>query len=105
MAEKESAGILQKGTEEVKKGEKEEAAFLFFFSLSLSLLSKSICHQSLKPVQSNFQFTEIKEQANFNSANLKFAWLSSLTAGLTCVTQSSVDASLSRHSHCMRPQC
>jgi len=43
-------------------------AFLpsFYFSFSC----ESICHQSLKPVQSNFQFTEMN-QANFKSANLK----------------------------------
>ncbi len=60
-----------------RKRRKKEGNFLqnfvlsiFFFFLLFS--HKSICHQSLKPVQSNFQFTEIK-QANFNSANLNFS--------------------------------
>ena len=57
-----------------RKRRKKEGNFLENFVLSIFLLfsHKSICHQSLKPVQSNFQFTEIK-QANFNSANLNFS--------------------------------
>ena len=52
---------------EMEKERDREVESLFFLSF------KSICHQSLKPVQSNFQFTEIKQsQFQVSKSQLSF---------------------------------